>query len=227
VVVGSRSQRAGKALEEQARRWSSDRRLAFQATDVVDPAAVKGLIDFALDRFGRLDVAYGSAGAYEIGDALETNIDAWHRTIDVNLGGQFFLAKYALPHLLARQGGTIVLTASELGRVGTKRSVAYCAAKGGVINLVRALAVDCEGTGVRVNCLAPGPVDTEMLDGGFRRWPDPAAVRLAQLRPLLLGRFGQPEEIAQAALFLASDESSFMTGGLLTVDGGATSWYGF
>jgi NAD(P)-dependent dehydrogenase (short-subunit alcohol dehydrogenase family) len=128
---------------------------------------------------------------------------------------------------LARSGhGSLILTASELGLVGTSRSVAYCAAKGGVVNMARAIAVDCRANGVRVNCLCPGPVETPMIRRWFDEAEDPVAFEAEQVDPVLLGRLGRPHEIAAAALFLASDESAFMTGSVMVVDGGATSWYG-
>jgi NAD(P)-dependent dehydrogenase (short-subunit alcohol dehydrogenase family) len=147
--------------------------------------------------------------------------------LDVNLSSHFYLVRAGLRHLLDRGSGSIILTASELGTVGTRASLAYCAAKGGVVNLTRALAVDCKGSGVRVNCLAPGPIDTPMLESGFQMTEDPDVTREEQRRPLLLERFGRPDEVAEAALFLASDASSYMTGHVMVVDGGATAWYGF
>jgi NAD(P)-dependent dehydrogenase (short-subunit alcohol dehydrogenase family) len=120
----------------------------------------------------------------------------------------------------------VILTASELGLVGAAESAAYCASKGGVVNLTRALAIDSASLGVRVNCLCPGPIDTPMLRGWYATGADPVAFERRQVEPVLLKRHGRPEEIADAALFLASDSSSFMTGAMLTVDGGATSWYG-
>jgi meso-butanediol dehydrogenase / (S,S)-butanediol dehydrogenase / diacetyl reductase len=177
---------------------------SFVETDVSRPDQVEALIAAALERHGRLDVLYSNAGCNENGTAVETSVESWARVIAVNLSGQFYLAKYGLPAL--PRGGSVILTASELGLVGTAESVSYCAAKGGVVNMTRALAIDAAPAGIRVNCIAPGPTLTPMME----EW---------------LG--GRPEEIAAAALFLASDESSYTTGSVQVVDGGATSWYGF
>jgi NAD(P)-dependent dehydrogenase (short-subunit alcohol dehydrogenase family) len=119
----------------------------------------------------------------------------------------------------------VILTASELGLVGASRSAAYCAAKGGVVNLVRALAIDAAPLGVRVNCLCPGPVDTPMLRGWLESG-DRAELERIQIEPVPMKRFGRPVEIAEAVVFLASDASSFMTGSVLVVDGGVTASYG-
>jgi NAD(P)-dependent dehydrogenase (short-subunit alcohol dehydrogenase family) len=226
VVFGDVSRSAGSRLESECESLAPGR-VVFVHTDVRDPDAVAGLVDTTIERFGTISVLYGNAGVYALGTALDTDIDQWHRLIDINLGGQFFLLRAGLPHLLEAGGGVVILTASELGLVGTRHSVAYCASKGGVISMMRAVAVDCAGTGIRVNCLAPGPAETPMLQAGFDATLDPIATRQEQLRPILLGRIGDPQEIAEAALFLASDASSFMSGAVLVVDGGATSWYGF
>jgi NAD(P)-dependent dehydrogenase (short-subunit alcohol dehydrogenase family) len=153
-------------------------------------------------------------------------IDAWHRTIDTNLAGQFYLAKYGIPKLIEHGGKVIIFTASELGTVGAAESVAYCASKGAVINMTRAVAIDCAPYGIRVNCFCPGPVDTPMLTNWFEGSKDPDALRERQMRPILLQRFGRPEEMAEIAVFLASDASSYMTGSILIADGGCTATYG-
>ena len=223
VVVGARNADAGAEL---MREIGSDA-LAFQPTDVTDPTAVADLVAFCVDQFGPPSIAYSNAGSYRKGRALDTSVDDWAGIVAVNLSAHFYFARAVLPHLVAAGRGSLILTASELGLVGTEASVAYCAAKGGVVNLTRALAVDCKGTGVRVNCIAPGPIDTPMLEMGFQQSDDPDATREAQRQPLLLERFGTPAEIANVAAFLASDASSYMTGAVVVADGGATAWYGF
>jgi meso-butanediol dehydrogenase / (S,S)-butanediol dehydrogenase / diacetyl reductase len=173
-----------------------------------------------------LDVIFGNAGIMEVATAPETSLEMWRRTIDTNLSGNFYLAKYGIPALIKFGGKSIILTASELGTVGARELVAYCASKGGIVNMVRALAIDCAQYGIRVNCLAPGPVDTPMLQNWFTDAEDPDALKEKQTKPILLSRFGKPEELAEAALFLASDASSYMTGSILVADGGCTAWYG-
>jgi NAD(P)-dependent dehydrogenase (short-subunit alcohol dehydrogenase family) len=198
----------------------------FIPTDVTDARQVERLVDGAIGHFGRLDVAYSNAGLQETGSATETSDEVWQGVIDVNLTGQFNVARGALPALMRTGNGSLIFTASDLGLVGARGSVAYCAAKGGVVNMTRAIAVDSTPRGVRVNCLCPGPSDTPMIRKWFAEAEDPQALEASQLEPVLVGRFATPSEIAAAALFLASDESSFMTGATLVVDGGVTCWYG-
>jgi meso-butanediol dehydrogenase / (S,S)-butanediol dehydrogenase / diacetyl reductase len=221
VVVGARNPGATAALLPDA-----GDRLHFVPTDVSDAAAVANLVDTTLARYGRLDVAYSNSGVQEVGDVEATSDDIWRKIIDVNLSGQFYVARASMPHLARSGRGSLILTASELGLVATSKSVAYCAAKGGVVNMARAIAVDCRHNGVRVNCLCPGPVATPMIKRWFEEADDPAAFEAAQVEPTLLGRLGQPGELAAAAVFLASDDSSYMTGATLVVDGGCTAWYG-
>lgn len=194
-------------------------------TDVRSADAVEALVAAVEGRWGHVDVLYASAGVMPTGAAQDTSEEDYQLAVDVNLGGCFRLARFGIPALARAGGGSVILTGSELGLVGAKETAAYCAAKGGVVNLTRALAVDSAPLGIRVNCLCPGPVDTPMLRAWYATG-DPAELEERQVRPVPLGRVGQPEEIAEAALFLASDASSFMTGAMLTVDGGATSWYG-
>ncbi|HEU4673455.1 MAG TPA: SDR family NAD(P)-dependent oxidoreductase [Candidatus Limnocylindrales bacterium] len=226
VVVGGRSAERGEALVAELGTDESSR-LHVRQADVARSSEVDALVEFAIDRLGGLDILVASAGIFERGTATETDDALWQRVLDVDLSGAFYLARAGLPTMLGQGSGSIILTASELGLVGTRASVAYCAAKGGVVNLTRALAVDCAGTGVRVNCLCPGPIDTPLLDHGFAQSADREAERAAQTAALLVGRIGRPTEVAAAAAFLASDESSFMTGSVTVVDGGATAWYGF
>jgi NAD(P)-dependent dehydrogenase (short-subunit alcohol dehydrogenase family) len=197
----------------------------YLGTDVRSPADVAALVAAAEQRWGRIDVLYASAGVMPVGTAPDTSEDDYQLAVDVNLGGCFRLAKYGIPALARAGGGSVVLTGSEIGIRGASRAAAYCASKGGVVNLTRALAIDAAPLGIRVNCLCPGPIDTPMLRGWFQTG-DPVALERAQVEPLLLRRLGRPEEIAEAAFFLASDASSFMTGAMLVVDGGATCWYG-
>jgi NAD(P)-dependent dehydrogenase (short-subunit alcohol dehydrogenase family) len=198
--------------------------------DVSDPGQVQQMVAAALDDYGRLDVLVNNAGiSGGSGRAHETDIDAWDRAVAVNLRGPFLCAKFAIPHLLEQDRAAIVNIASTYGIVGAPLAPAYCASKGGVVNLTRQLAVDYSPDGLRVNAILPGYVDTDM--GGRRATlpPDEAAAALARreanaaLQPL--GRQAQAEEIARVALFLASDAASFMTGSIVTVDGGCTSTF--
>ncbi len=225
VAIAGRRREEGHRVVDDIEREALGEAL-FVETDVARPEDIERLVEEADSRFGRLDFLYSNAGVLASGTAPETADEVWRQVIDVNLSGPFNLAKYGVPALIRSGGGSIILTASELGLVGASSTVAYCAAKGGVVNMTRAIAIDCAPHGIRVNCLCPGPVETPMLSDWFASAPDPEALEAAQRKPILLGRMGRAEEIAEAALFLASDASSFMTGAILVVDGGATAWYG-
>jgi NAD(P)-dependent dehydrogenase (short-subunit alcohol dehydrogenase family) len=224
VAVASRREEEGRQVVDEIS--SAGGEAEFFRTDVRASQDVEALVVQAETRFGKIDVLYASAGVMLTGTAPETSDEVYEQVLDVNVGGSFRLAKYGIPALVRAGGGSIVLTASELGLVGAREAVAYCASKGAVVNMARALAVDCGGLGIRVNCLCPGPIDTPMLRDWFEAGDDPIELERRQTEPVLLKRVGEPEEIAETALFLASDASSFMTGAVIVADGGATAWYG-
>jgi len=224
VAVASRREEEGRQVVDEI--LSAGGEAVFLRTDVRVSQDVEALVAQAEARFGKIDVLYASAGVMLTGTAPETSDDVYEQVVDVNVGGSFRLVKYGIPALVRAGGGSIVLTASELGLVGAREAVAYCASKGAVVNMTRALAVDCGELGIRVNCLCPGPIDTPMLRDWFEAGQDPAELERRQTEPVLLKRVGKPEEIAETALFLASTASSFMTGAVLVADGGATAWYG-
>jgi NAD(P)-dependent dehydrogenase (short-subunit alcohol dehydrogenase family) len=180
-------------------------------------------VDETLGAFGQLDILFNNAGLFYAHDALECSEEEWDLQIDVNLKGTFLMSKYALPGMIARRRGVIINNSSGWGLVGGDKAVAYCASKGGVVLLTKAMAVDHGRQGIRVNCICPGDVETPMLpqDARFRglKWEDYIAG--CANRPM--GRVGTVDEIAKAALFLACDDSSFMTGATLVVDGGGTA----
>jgi NAD(P)-dependent dehydrogenase (short-subunit alcohol dehydrogenase family) len=224
VVAASRREDQGKQVVRQIEDQGG--KAIFVRCDVTSSDDVEALIGAAERAYGAAHVLYASAGVMPTGTAPETSDEDWRLAIEVNLGGAFRLAKFGIPALQRAGGGSIILTASELGLVGASSAAAYCAAKGGVVNLTRALAVDCGPLGIRVNCLCPGPIETPMLRDWFNAAPDPAEAERIQTTPVLLGRIGLPDEIADAALHLASDASSYATGSVTVVDGGATAWYG-
>jgi NAD(P)-dependent dehydrogenase (short-subunit alcohol dehydrogenase family) len=202
-------------VEPQGNPWSL-------RADVTSPEAINRCLEAVAERWSRIDVLYGNAGVNENGDILETTVESWHRVVTTNLTGQFHLVKYGVPYLLRSGGGAVILTASELALVGARRSVSYCASKAGVIGLTRALATDLSHRGVRVNCLVPGPTRTPAMSDWISASSEQAQQQ--QVDATLLERMADPGEIAKAALFLASDEASFVTGAVMVVDGGVTVW---
>lgn len=195
-------------------------RVLTHTTNVADSGAVAALVAATIERFGRLDVCFANAGIGGGGLVADLPEETFDRVIGVNLKGAFLCAKHAVPHLLAAGGGSLIFTASELALVGSPGGAAYCASKAGLLGMARALAVDHGGQGLRVTCLCPGATDTPML---WRGVDDRAAEEASLSARMALGRIGRPDEIARAALFLASDDSSFVTGTALVVDGGWTT----
>ncbi|SCL58121.1 3-oxoacyl-ACP reductase [Micromonospora chersina] len=197
----------------------------FVAADVADEAAVRDLFDGVAARHGRVDVAFNNAGISPPDDdsILETGLDAWERVLRVNTTSVYLCCKYAIPHMRRQGKGSIINTASFVALMGAATSqIAYTASKGGVLAMTRELGVQFAREGIRVNALCPGPVATPLLLELFAKDPERAARRLVHVP---MGRFGNPEEIAAAVAFLASDDASFMTAAQFVVDGGITGAY--
>jgi NAD(P)-dependent dehydrogenase (short-subunit alcohol dehydrogenase family) len=197
----------------------------FQPVDVADPGSVETMYAAAADRYGGIDVLYNNAGIMPADDSsvLETAPEAWDRVLDVNAKGVFHCCRHGIPHLLERGGGSVINVASFVALVGAATSqIAYTASKGAVLSLTRELAVEFARRGVRVNVLCPGPVETPLLMRLFEE--DPAAYERRRVH-LPMGRLASAREIALGALFLASDESSYVTGATFMVDGGLTAAY--
>jgi NAD(P)-dependent dehydrogenase (short-subunit alcohol dehydrogenase family) len=198
--------------------------LALQA-DLVDEDAVRSVYTRAREELGRLDVLFNNAGISPNDDAsvLETTLQSWERVQAVNLRSVFLCCKHGIPHLLDNGGGSVINTASFVAILGAATSqISYTASKGGVLALSRELGVEFARRGVRVNALCPGPVDTPLLRELYAKDPEQAARRLVHVP---MGRFATAAEIARAALFLASDESSYVTATAFNVDGGLTGAY--
>jgi NAD(P)-dependent dehydrogenase (short-subunit alcohol dehydrogenase family) len=187
--------------------------------NVADAADVERMVAFAVDTFGGLDALFNNAGTLRPGTAVDLSVEDWDLVMAVNVRSVFLGAKYAVPAIAARGGGTIVSTASVSGLNGDPASVVYSASKAAVINLTRSLAVDHAGQRIRVNCICPGAIDTPPV-GRMLSDPD-ARGRSERAHPL--GRIGRPEEIAAAAVWLSSEESSFVSGQAIVVDGGLTA----
>jgi NAD(P)-dependent dehydrogenase (short-subunit alcohol dehydrogenase family) len=198
--------------------------LALQA-DVTDADQVEGMYARTRDEFGGIDVLFNNAGISPDDDTsvLDTSLEAWQRVQDVNLKSVFLCCRHGIPHLLERGGGSVINTASFVALVGAATSqISYTASKGAVLALSRELGVEFARRGVRVNALCPGPVNTPLLQELFAKDPEKAARRLVHLP---MGRFAEAREIANGALFLASDESSYVTAQTFLVDGGLTAAY--
>lgn len=187
------------------------------AADVSDPEAVRAFIDKAVDEYGQLDILFNNAGTYRPGNVEETSIEDWDLSVDVNLKSVFLGMKYAMPHL-KKTKGNVISTASAGGIIGFPNAVSYGATKGGVVSLTRAAAVDYAVHDIRVNCICPGTGETGMTRGLL----DDPNIKDAFLAPIPLHRLGQPDDVAKAALFLASDLSGYISGHALPVDGGWT-----
>jgi len=193
--------------------------------DVTDEDAVRAMYARVRDELGRVDVLFNNAGISPTDDAsvLETGLDAWQRVQDVNLKSVFLCCKHGIPHLLDAGGGSVINTASFVATMGAATSqISYSASKGAVLSLSRELGVEFARRGVRVNALCPGPVDIPLLQELFAKDAAAAARRLVHVP---MGRFARAEEIAAAALFLASDESSYVNASTFLVDGGISGAY--
>lgn len=188
--------------------------------DVRDPDRPEGVVSEALERFGTIDVAMTSAGM-SVGRALvDTEPEQWDDVFAVNVRGTYLWLRAVIPTMVEQGAGSLVAVASQLAVNGGRANTAYIASKGAVISMIRTTALDLARTGVRANALLPGATETPLLDTSFGRLPDPERARAASLARHPMGRFGLPEEVAQAALYLASDESSFTTGTEIRIDGG-------
>jgi NAD(P)-dependent dehydrogenase (short-subunit alcohol dehydrogenase family) len=193
---------------------------AARRCDVADTAAVKDSVDAAAQAFGRLDVLVNTAANDDpSGNTVELDEAEWNRALAVNLSGVFLVCKHGIPHLARAGGGSIVIVASQLGQVAVPRRPAYVTSKAALIQLARSIALDHAKDRIRANTVSPGAIETDRLTFRFGTM-EAARAALVPLHPI--GRLGRPDEIANGALFLASDESSFMTGADLVIDGGYT-----
>jgi NAD(P)-dependent dehydrogenase (short-subunit alcohol dehydrogenase family) len=195
----------------------------FIQVDVSKAADTERMARATVETYGKLDILVNNAGIYMQADAVEMTEEDWDRILDVNLKGVFLCSKYCIPEMIKRGGGSIVNIGSEAGIVGIKNQVAYNVSKSGIIALTRSTAVDFAANNIRVNCVCPGTTETPLVKAALEKAPDPVAARraLEEVRPA--NRLGRPEEIAAGILYLASDESPYATGSILSIDGGYTA----
>jgi NAD(P)-dependent dehydrogenase (short-subunit alcohol dehydrogenase family) len=222
VVLTDVADEAGEAVAAAIRDGGAQ--AAYVHADVSRASDAEAMVRFAVDTFGGLTVLYNNAGVFpeRDGSVTETPEEVWDLTIGINLKGVYLGCRYGIPAMIESGGGTIVNVASFVALMGAATpQIAYTASKGGVLSMTREIAVEFARRGVRANALCPGPIETPLLQ---ELLADPAR-RQRRLVHIPMGRFGQAEEIAKAALFLASDESSYMTGAALVVDGGITAAY--
>jgi NAD(P)-dependent dehydrogenase (short-subunit alcohol dehydrogenase family) len=218
LTIAGRNEDRGRAIADRIIKDGG--KAIFVRTDVRKAEQCAGAVDETLRAFNRLDILFNNAGVFFPHTAVECTEEEWDLQMEVNLKGTFLMSKAALPSMIERRSGVIVNNSSGWGIAGGDSAVAYCASKGGVVLLTKAMAIDHGPQGIRVNCVCPGDVDTPMLPEDARmrglKWED----YLAGCANRPLRRIGTTDEIAKAALFLASDDSSFMTGAMLVVDGG-------
>jgi NAD(P)-dependent dehydrogenase (short-subunit alcohol dehydrogenase family) len=222
LVIGDLNDDAGAQVVEEL---GGPEVATYVHVDVTSKDEVDALFRTAKDTYGSVDIAFNNAGISppEDDSILDTDLDAWRRVQEVNLTSVYLCCKAALPYMLEQKRGSIINTASFVAVMGAATSqISYSASKGGVLSMTRELGVQFARDGVRVNALCPGPVNTPLLKELFAKDEERAARRLVHVP---MGRFGEPEEMANAVLFLASDESSFMTAGTFLVDGGISAAY--
>jgi len=221
IAITGRHEKRGHGVTAQI--LEAGGQAIFLRTDVRKADECRRAVEETVASFKRVDVLFNNAGVFYPHTALDCTEEEWDLQIDINLKGTFLMSKFVLPRMIEQRSGVIINKSSGWGMVGGDAAVAYCASKGGVVLLTKAMAIDHGGRGIRVNCICPGDVDTPMLPEDARmrgqKWDD----YLAGCSNRPLRRIGTPEEIAKAALFLASDDSSFMTGAALVVDGGGTA----
>ena len=222
VVIGDIADDAGAALVEELGGVGT---VTYCHVDVTSKDQVDALFRTAKETYGSVDIAFNNAGISppEDDSILDTDLDAWRRVQEVNLTSVYLCCKAALPYMLEQKSGSIINTASFVAVMGAATSqISYSASKGGVLSMTRELGVQFAREGIRVNALCPGPVNTPLLKELFAADAERAARRLVHVP---MGRFGEPEEMASAVLFLASDDSSFMTASTFLVDGGISGAY--
>ena len=221
AVLGRRPQALAKVVEELARNGAEGQAVLCDISRSGDTVKAVGEVERA---FGRLDVLVNNAGTLSVSTIETISEQDWDRVIETNLKGPFLMSRAALPAFRRAGGGAIVNIGSVLGLIAMKDRAAYCASKGGLTLLTKAIALDHAHENIRANCICPAIVDTELVKGLFNDSPEGQKARAARVATLPAGRFGKPEDVAEMAVFLASDESAWITGTAMPVDGGLSAY---
>jgi len=218
VIVADYSEEGGQGTVDLVKAAGGE--ATFALVDVTDAGSVQRMAEAAMAVYGRVDILCNNAGVGSTDTVINTDEATWDRVFAVDVKGVFLCSKYMLPHMIAVGKGVVLNTASVAGLTGLVNRAAYCAAKGAVVTLTKAMALDHVGQGIRVNCICPGTVDTPWVAGLMNQSADPEATRQALVARFPMGRLAEAEEIAMGALYLVSDESAYMTGSALVIDGG-------
>ncbi|MCD6318744.1 glucose 1-dehydrogenase [Candidatus Aerophobetes bacterium] len=221
VVIVDISKKRGQETLDMIR--EKEQEAIFVPTDITDSSQIKSMVAKVMETYGKIDILVNNAGLYVQGDVISTGEDQWDEIMAVNLRAAFLCCKYCISQMIKGGGGVVINVSSEAGLVAIKNQVAYNVSKSGLISLTKSIAVDFASQNIRANCVCPGTTETPLVTSALAKQADPARARraLEEIRPA--NRLGKPEEIAYGILYLASDESLYATGAILSIDGGYTA----